>query len=75
MPYIADTIYEPYSIDDDQDLWVGTITYEEPSNTKTPDKHHECIEIRADTEELLVQRADAIIAALNNMETGVTLKL
>lgn len=63
MPYYIDDVYQPYTQDDDQDMWVGEITFipDDPDDMR----HEACIEVRGDDENLLIKRMNVIINALN----------
>lgn len=63
MAYYKDFKHPPYTEGEDQDMWVGTISFEKDK----PDdiRHTECIEVRADDEALLDARMTLIVDALN----------
>lgn len=57
-------ITEPYTLDHEQDMWVGEISFTAETN-EDPDHHENCIEVRAESETLLHRRLETIVHALN----------
>jgi len=63
--YKLSNVYRPLSIDEDQDMWVATLSYY-PHKTEDDDMMHEdVIEVRADSELLLGSRIEKILLILN----------
>lgn len=62
--YVEKKVYQPYELDDEQDMWVAEISY--ISNDKQTDPDHDgVIEVRAIDNETLKKRVGAVLSALN----------
>lgn len=61
--YKHESIFKPYSIDEAQDMWVGTISY----HSDVEASHTHCIEIRDESESGLRTKMNLVINALNSV--------
>jgi len=62
--YKKTAVFEPFEIDEDQDLWVGEISF--LRNKMGPGMDHDaCIEVRAESDLMLHARIEKILLILN----------
>ena len=62
--YKKTAVFEPFEIDEDQDLWVGEISF--LRNKMEPGMDHDaCIEVRAESDLMLHARIEKILLILN----------
>lgn len=70
--YTIATIYAPFEQDEEQEMWVGEINYfpTQSAASRKMNEHEGVIEVRADGEDILNDRLNTIVDALNASELG-----
>ena len=72
MGYKLGIKYAPGEPNDDCDLWTQEIDFTEPTYgvAGRMEGHEGCVEVHADSEELLTQRVNAILFGLGLLQPG-----